>query len=168
MTVVKLPAMNASSSLCDRIASYAEAGVDSINRRLVELDREWTAGRAMKASLGVVIVLGFILAAWHDPLWLLLPAVAGALLLQYLFFRRSLVADLFQWLGLRSMHEIDEERFALRALRGDYRNLPTVEEVEDTDSISRLEGEGGPALAEEARRYAPREVAELITATAQS
>lgn len=154
------------ANLQDSLAHCAEKGVDAINERLDALDSEWTAGRLMKATMGIAIVVGFALAAWLDPLWLILPAVAGALLLQYLFFRRSIVAELYHSMGFRGGAEIEDERLALRTLRGDFRDLPTVAHVEDIEAISRLEDEGGPAIERDEERYGPREVAAIIaTAT---
>ena len=42
--------------------------------------------------------------------------------------------------------EIDQEKFALKALRGDFRGLPTIQEIENKDDIMRLEGEGGISI----------------------
>jgi hypothetical protein len=107
---------------------------------------------------------GRALASLHDPVWLLLPLVAGVLLLEYLFFRGGLLADAYKSLGFRGSMEIDEEKYALRAFRGDFRNLPTVHDLEDKDSLCRFEDEGGPATDMSEARYDPREAAVLIVA----
>lgn len=129
-----------------RLAGLADAGPQAIADRITQLDREWSAGRATKALIGVLIVVGFALTAVLSPWWLILPAVGGVFLLQYLFGRSSWLGATFREMGFRSGQEIDQERFALRALRGDFKNLPTVHEIESKDDISRLEGEGGIAL----------------------
>lgn len=151
-------------TLQDRVATCAVEGPEAIHTRLEELESEWTAGRMVKATLGGVILVGFALATLHDPLWLLLPAVAGGLLLQYVFWRGGVLAEAFQGLGFRSSTAIDEERYALRALRGDFRNLPTMYEVQDQESISRFEDEGGPAVEHTEHLYDPKEAATLILA----
>jgi len=153
--------------LQDRIARYAEEGVDAINVRLSLIESEWSAGRLVKAVTGIAIVSGLALSALHDPLWLLLPAVAGAFLLQYVFFRCSILAEFFQKTGWRAGYVIDEEKLALRALRGDFRNLPTVDQVEDRDAVCRLQNEGGPARDDDEDRYGPKEIAVLIAAVAR-
>ena len=131
------------TALQDRLAACAAEGPDAIDARLEQLEGEWTAGRMVKATLGVAILAGFALATLHDPYWLILPAIAGGFLLQYVFFRGGVLAKAFCGLGFRGGKEIDDERFALRTLRGDFRNLPTVHEVEDKDSVCRFEDEGG-------------------------
>ena len=70
----------------------ADAGPQAIEDRLAELESEWTAGRVTKAVIGVLLVLGFALTALLNPWWLILPAIGGLFLLQYLFSRTS-------WLG---------------------------------------------------------------------
>lgn len=162
MTSTLKPPVKPATTLQDRLAACAAEGHDAINARLEELADEWTAGRMVKATLGVVIFGGFILAAAHDPLWLILPAIAGGFLMQYVFWRGSVLAKLFCLMGYRGSTEIDEERFALRTLRGDFRNLPTVHEVEDKESVCRFEDEGGPAREDEEHLYGPREAAILI------
>jgi len=167
MTRTDLPRVQCRDVLQDRLADCAERGVCAINDRLGEMEAEWTAGRMVKATTGLAIVIGFALAALLDPLWLLLPAVAGAFLLQYFFFRQSPLTCLFHSLGFRSGKDLEEERLSLRALRGDFRDLPTVAHVEDKDAVSRMEDEGGPVSEESEERFAPREVAVLISAVAR-
>ena len=162
------PIAKPTTTLLDRVATCATEGHDSIQNRLVELDGEWTASRMVKATLGLLIVTGFVLATVHNPYWMILPAIAGGLLLQYLFFRGGILTELYCKLGYRSGMQIDEERFALRTLRGDYRNLPTIAEVEDKESISRFEDEGGPALESAEPLYGPREAAVLIVAAGKA
>lgn len=134
------------SSLEARLACLADAGPQAITDRLAQLDREWSAGRMTKAVIGVLIVSGMALTALAGPWWLILPTIGGFFLLQYLFSRQSWLGATFREMGFRSSTDIDQEKFALRALRGDFKNLPTVHEIESKDDISRLEGEGGIAI----------------------
>jgi hypothetical protein len=137
---------NSQSTLEARLACLADAGPQAISDRLGQLDREWSAGRMTKAVIGVMIVAGLGLTALAGPWWLILPTVGGFFLLQYLFSRQSWLGATFREIGFRSSTDIDQEKFALRALRGDFKNLPTVHEIESKDDISRLEGEGGIAI----------------------
>ena len=71
--------------------------------------------------------------------------------------------------GLRSSVEIDHERMALRALRGDFHNLPVVYERAEEEALARLEGEGGivnddpPALVD-GNRAAVKDVMDRVKA----
>ena len=149
-----------------RLRKMIEAGPAAIDERLLELDSEWTAGRAAKASAGVVIVSGLILAlATMNLYWLILPIVGGAVLMQYIIGRKSLIGELFHAFGLRSGGEIDQEKMALRVLRGDFASLPTVHTIADHDALSRMEGEGGPAVEiDDSKQDAQGAVKELLGA----
>jgi hypothetical protein len=156
------------STVEQRLACLADAGPQAIEDRLTELDREWTAGRMTKAAIGVVIVCGFLLAA-INPLWLVLPAVAGLFLLSYLFGRTSWLGIFFHKIGYRSGFEVDREKVALKVLRGDFRDLPTLHDIESRDDISRLEGEGGIALDPvEAAKVDPRDAAKVALEASKS
>jgi hypothetical protein len=153
-------------TLEQRLACLADAGPQAIEDRLEELDREWTAGRMTKAVIGVMLVAGFALTALLNPWWLILPAVGGLFLLQYFFSRTSWLGKMFQEMGYRSGFEVDQEKTALKVLRGDFRHLPTVHDIESRDDISRLEGEGGIALDPDESKVDPKEAAkEALEAT---
>lgn len=154
----------AETTLEQRLACLADAGPGAISERLAQIEREWSAGRATKAALGLVIAAGLGLTALVGPWGLILPAVGALFLLQYLFMRRSWLGFAFCAMGFRAGADIDHEKYALKTLRGDFRNLPTVYEIENKDDISRMEGEGGIVLADESEksdaRTAAAEVAE--------
>jgi hypothetical protein len=145
-----------------RLACLADAGLPAINDRLAQLECEWSSGRMTKATVGVLIVAGLLLTVTVNAWWLILPAVGGVFLLQYLFMRTSWLGATFREMGFRSGADIDQEKFALRTLRGDFRHLPTVIETENKEDISRLEGEGGivfePEDAKPDTRAAVKEV----------
>jgi hypothetical protein len=152
------------AGLCDRIARIAEQGPGAVNRRLAELTREWTVGRWVKALCGLTLVGGLVLTLTVGPWWLLLAGVGGATLMQYLFFKHSVMGWLLTAAGVRPGSVIDDERLALRVLRGDFKCLPTLGQVHDHDAISRMMDDGGPALDDDDDKLPSRQVAVLITA----
>ncbi|MCW5658957.1 MAG: hypothetical protein KIT60_14740 [Burkholderiaceae bacterium] len=89
-------------------------------RRLAELDREWDTDRAVEAEAALTGLIGLGLGAFVRAQFLVVPAVvAGAVLLHATTGRYPLM-PLFRRLGLRSAREIARERYALKALRGDF------------------------------------------------
>src|SRR5262249_10907021 len=109
-----------------------------------------------------VILVGLALTALAGPWWLILPAIGALFLLQYFFTRQSWLGATFHEMGYRSGAEIDHEKFALKALRGDFKNLPTVPEIENKDDISRLEGEGGIAIDPEESKPDTKDVVKEV------
>src|SRR5438874_2714714 len=158
----KQPPCTRVETLEQRLACLADAGPAAINERLEEIESEWSAGRVTKAMIGVAMVVGFALAALLSPWWLLLPAAGGVFLLQYLFGRTSWLGRTFQEMGFRSGSEIEQEKLALKTLRGDFRHLPTLHDIEAHDDISRLEGEGGIVVEPEAHKVDAREAVKEV------
>jgi hypothetical protein len=153
-------------NLEQHLARLAEAGPAAIQARLRELDDEWSVGRMTKAVSGVIILAGLVPTLLVNPWFALVPAVGGLILAQYLFAKRSWLGEAFRDFGYRSGCEIDQEKVALKALRGDFRNLPTIHEIEDQVALSRLEGEGGIVADTPAPTFGPLEAAkELVEAT---
>jgi hypothetical protein len=151
-----------------RLACIADAGPQAIEDRLAELEREWSAGRVTKAVIGVLLVAGLALTAIANPWWLIMPAIGGLFLLQYLFSRSSWLGRVFQEMGFRTSSEIDQEKMALKVLRGDFRSLPTVLDVEKRDDISRLEGEGGIAVDPDESKVDPADAAKVAVEAAKA
>jgi len=152
-------------ALCDRLVKIVDEGPLAVDRRLEELDREWSSGRLVKASVGVCLIIGLVLSLTLSPWWTILPALSGVVLLQYLFCKRSWLADVYKACGMRSGAQIEDERIALRVLRGDFKHLPTLAQIEDRDAVSRMEGEGGPAIETDEEKYDMLEAALVVVHT---
>src|SRR5262249_3435792 len=73
------------------VANVVYDGPEAIERRLTQLDREWTAGRFIKVASGLGIFVGLGLAAFVHVAWLALPVAIGLLLLQYAVSRHSVL-----------------------------------------------------------------------------
>jgi hypothetical protein len=101
------------------------AGQDpaAISRRIAELDREWPIDRALMAGAGFWVWLGLILGATVRRRLYAIPAVAGAVLLVYAFAGWAPPILILRRLGFRTRSEIDLERSALKALRGDFTDV---------------------------------------------
>lgn len=102
------------------------ARVEDIDRRLRDLERPWDIERTLEANAATVSLAGLALAAIHSRRWLLLPAVVSAFLLQHAVQGWCPPLSLFRRLGVRTQREIDRERYALKAIRGDFRDVPSA------------------------------------------
>jgi len=153
------------------IANTVYAGPGAIDERMAKLDREWTIGRAIKVTAALCMLIGVALALFVNIWWLLLPIGFSVLLLQYTVSRDSVLTALFHKLGLRSSTNIQHERTALKALRGDFRHLPTAYDKDDKEALERLEGEGGianpPEKTEEIKATTHVAVAQVLETVKQ-
>ena len=145
-----------------RLAQLAEAGPDAITDRLAELDREWGTGRLTKITAGAVVLLGLVLVVYGGPWLAVVPAAGALVLLQYVFTNRSVLGGAFSAMGFRSGCLIEREKTALKVLRGDFRAIPTVHDIEDKDAIARLEGEGGIVVEPDAAKVDPKAAVKVV------
>jgi hypothetical protein len=107
----------------ENVERAAAGGAAAIRRRLEELDREWDIERTLEANAATVSLIGVGLAAFVDKRFLALPAVVAGFLLQHAVQGWCPPLPVFRRLGVRTQSEIDEERFALKALRGDFQDV---------------------------------------------
>ena len=108
----------------ENIARYSAAGPEAVRQRLAELDQEWDIERVLEANASAVILTGLALSILEDRRWLIVPLVASGFLLQHALQGWCPPVSLFRRLGIRTATEIDQERYALKALRGDFQNVP--------------------------------------------
>ena len=102
-----------------RLAYYADHP-EQIPERLAELDREWDIERLLEANASTLALLGTVLGVTVNKRFLLLPAAVTTLLLLHALQGWCPPVPLFRRIGFRSPREIDTERTAVKALRGDY------------------------------------------------
>lgn len=105
------------------IAKYARAGSAAIEHRLKELDEEWDIERVLEANAATASLIGLTLGATVDRRWFLFPAVVAAFLLQHALQGWCPPLPIFRSRGVRTASEIDYERYALKALRGDFERV---------------------------------------------
>jgi hypothetical protein len=108
----------------DRLFRDSALGEHELSQRIAALDREWDIERYLEVIAPAVSLGGLVLGLTRDRRWLALPTVVLGFLVQHAvqgwcpplgFLRRG---------GVRTRREIDEERYALKALRGDFAGLP--------------------------------------------
>lgn len=107
----------------ERIRTAESETNRNISERLEALDREWDIERVLEANASLLAFSGVALsAAAKNRRWLILPAAVTAFLFQHAVQGWCPPLPVFRRLGYRTAFEIDEERYALKALRGDFEN----------------------------------------------
>ena len=95
----------------------------AIQQRLEELDREWDIERTLEANAAMASLVGITLGSMVDKRFFLLPAAVATFLLQHSIQGWCPPLPLFRRLGIRTSKEIDRERVALKAMRGDFESV---------------------------------------------
>src|SRR5438105_1975882 len=110
------------------VERYSHAGPEAIARRLEGLDREWDIERTLEANASSLVLVGSALGALVDRRFFLLPAVVSGFLLQHALQGWCPPVPLFRHLGFRTQKEIEQERYALKTLRGDFQDVAPADE----------------------------------------
>lgn len=110
----------------ESVAHCAARGPAAIQRRLDELDAEWDTERVLEANASSLALIGVGLGTWVDRRFYALSAVVAGFLLQHALQGWCPPLPVLRRLGVRTQSEIDQERYALKALRGDFRDTGEI------------------------------------------
>jgi hypothetical protein len=120
---------------------------EEIEGRLWELEREWDSERVFEANAAFLVVTGLLLGLTVRRRFLLLPAVVAGFLFQHAVQGWSPPVALLSRFGLRTRAEVGAERYALKALRGDFEGVDTDGRDSYLDAAERAERALSAALA---------------------
>lgn len=96
----------------------------AIERRLAELDEEWDIERTLEANAASISLIGLALGATVSRRFFVIPGLVAGFLLQHAVQGWCPPVTFSRRRGFRTSYEIDQERYALKALRGDFGNVP--------------------------------------------
>jgi hypothetical protein len=94
-----------------------------IGARLRELDAEWDTERVLEANAATLALAGTLLGLLRDRRFLAVPVVVTGFLLQHALQGWCPPLPLIRRAGVRTSREIETERAALKAMRGDFERL---------------------------------------------
>src|SRR4030095_4069227 len=97
-----------------------------ISTRIAELESEWDMERILETKASTLALTGAVLGLFNRK-WLLLTCGVMAFLFQHAVQGWCPPVPLLRKFGVRTRSEIDREKFALKALRGDFKNIPDGE-----------------------------------------
>jgi hypothetical protein len=115
-----------------RINDYAAQPQANISHRLEELEREWDTERILELNASMLAFIGLILGVTVHQNWLWLTGVVLPFLFQHAVQGWCPPLEVIRRLGVRTRQEIDREKFALKALRGDFNKISS-----ETDAATR-------------------------------
>lgn len=110
----------------NRTLYYSTCDAYEITQRLEELEREWDIERVLETNASAVALSGLGLAvATKNKKWLFVPGVVLSFLMQHAVQGWCPPVPIFRRLGVRTRKEIEREKYALKALRGDFDRVST-------------------------------------------
>jgi hypothetical protein len=99
---------------------HASGDREAISRHIDALSREWDVERYLQMNAGIVSLSGVVLGAMVSRRFLVLPAVVFGFFFQHATQGWCPPLPVFRKMGVRTRHEINQEKYALKALRGDF------------------------------------------------
>jgi len=119
----------------NNVALYAGCDSEAIERRLRELDEEWDIERTLEFNAAALATTAILFGLIGKKRWLLLAGTVTGFLAQHALQGWCPPVPLFRRLGFRTEREIDRERYALKALRGDFKDLQRDGESTSLDQV---------------------------------
>jgi hypothetical protein len=105
------------------IRRFGYAGAGIISHRLEELNQEWDIEKALAVNVATLALTGLALGSLVNKKWYLLSGLVAGFLLQQGLQGWCPPLSLLRNMGIRTKNEINEERTALKALRGDFKTV---------------------------------------------
>lgn len=106
------------------VARLEGADRAQFDARLHKLEREWDIERTLQTNAATLALVGSLLGARVDRRFLALPAVVFGFLAQHALQGWCPPIPVFRRLNVRTAREIERERHAIKALRGDFDRVP--------------------------------------------
>ena len=116
------------AQLTERLHHYANQSKSSISERIEALKHEWDIERILELNASSLAFIGVMLTLTVDQRWLWHTGVVLVFLFQHSVQGWCPPLPIFRRFGVRTRSEIDWEKFALKALRGDFNSLPPESE----------------------------------------
>ena len=102
------------------VRSLDNAGRGTITRHIDRLDREWDIERVLQTNASILALSGIVLGAAVNRKFLVLPGAVLSFFLQHAVQGWCPPVPVFRRMGIRTRQEINREKYALKALRGDF------------------------------------------------
>ena len=116
-----------------RLLRASGAPPAAISRLIADLDEEWDIERWLETNASLLALSGTLLGIFVNKKFLAIPCLVLPCLLQHAIQGWCPPVPLFRRKGIRTRREIDAEKYALKALRGDFaavkRNGEPIEET---------------------------------------
>jgi hypothetical protein len=110
----------------ERVAEFEGKSASEITERLDQLDKEWDVERMLQTNASVLALSGLVLGVTASRKWLAVPGVVLPFLFQHAVQGWCPPLPVLRKLGVRTRKEIDREKYALKALRGDFASVDRV------------------------------------------
>lgn len=106
--------------IAQHVNDMSNKSPEAINERIRQLEQEWDVERNLEVIAPSLILGGLALGAFANKKWLALPGLVAAFLLQHGIQGWCPPVPVLRFFKIRTKGEIDREKYALKALKGDF------------------------------------------------
>jgi hypothetical protein len=107
----------------ENVRYYSTLGGDAISARIESLEKEWDLQRSLMAGAAGAGCFGLIAGLVGGKSWRIFTWVSLPMLLLHALGRWVPPMAVLQRMGKRQWKEIEAEKYALKALRGDFKEV---------------------------------------------
>jgi hypothetical protein len=105
------------------IKKYSEKSDVEISQRIKALDKEWDIERVLDLNMSVLALSGITLSLIFNKYSIVLPIILLIFFIWHAFQGWCPPVPILRFFKVRTRPEIDREKYALKALRGDFKDL---------------------------------------------
>ncbi len=106
-----------------------------LDRRIAEVERERDMEEVLETNASILALSGAILGTTVNKNFFLITGTVLGFLTQHAITGWCPPVPIFRRIGVRTRAEIDQEKYALKALRGDFKNLRGAKSRADVASV---------------------------------
>lgn len=105
------------------IKEYAGKSPAEISHRIKELDKEWDIERVLDLNMSALALCGITLSFLFNKYSIILPILLLLFFIWHAFQGWCPPIPILRFFKIRTRPEIDREKYALKAMRGDFKGL---------------------------------------------
>jgi hypothetical protein len=113
----------------ENIRKYSKCSDREVADRIKSLRKQWDLERMLELNMSTLAITGLALSVFVDKRWAILSGAVLGFFAQHAIQGWCPPLPLFRAMKVRTRAELEEEKYALKALRGDFKNVNSPEEA---------------------------------------
>ena len=115
------------NKMWNRVAELSNADHRRITTRINQLEKEWDVERYLGVNMGALALSGIFMTRMTKNIkWLALPSAVLGFFMQHSIQGWCPPLPFLRMLGIRTRKEIEQEKYALKFIRGDFENVDNL------------------------------------------